>query len=184
MRSRVEHRRARRPGFTLLELVAALSLTGFALLGAWRLLDQLADGRDRLVRERTSDAQQSNGVRLLRALVSRAESGSDSTMSFTGNVDGASFTSWCEAPGGWLERCRVSLVVAVTRDSSAIMGRIDDGAALPLWRGRGRAAFRYFSATARDGRWWDVWGTSIAAPAAVGVVVDRDTLVLRVGGGA
>jgi prepilin-type N-terminal cleavage/methylation domain-containing protein len=181
--SRVELLLVPRSGFTLLELMAALGLTGLVLLGAWRLLDQLGDARDRLTHQSAEHAAQINGGRLLRALVSRAESPVDSTQRFIGNVLDASFATWCNVPAGWLERCRVSLEITSSDDSSTVSISTEDAPPVRVWRGAGRSVLRYYGSAARDERWWDVWGTSIALPAAIGIVVDTDTLVLPVGAG-
>jgi prepilin-type N-terminal cleavage/methylation domain-containing protein len=176
--------RGNRPGFTLLELVAALSLTGLVLLGAWRLLDQLADGRDQLRRENVSSTARANGTRLLRALVSRAESPSDATVRFSGNESSASFAGWCDVPAGWLERCDVALAVTSSADSSTITATLDRASPAPITLAHlhGRASLLYFDAAGGGSRGWrTVWSSSLTLPSAIGVAIPGDTIVLPIG---
>jgi hypothetical protein len=158
--------------------MAALTLTGFVLLGASRLLGQLADGRDRLRGQTTRDAARANGERLLHLLVDQAESSPDTTQRFSGAALEASFPSWCLASGGWLERCFVSLKLERDGDNSEIIARLDGSAPLLLWRRPGAASFSFL-----DGRrgWLRLWPGSIVPPKAIGVVSEGDTLVLRIG---
>jgi prepilin-type N-terminal cleavage/methylation domain-containing protein len=176
-------RRITRRGFTLIELMAALALSGLAIVGAARLLDQLGDARDRSAMRATRDAHNANGVRLLRALVLRAEL-QDESSRFFGSDTVASFPSSCEVPGGWLERCAVTLALASERDS-AVLTASARGSTVIVWRGAAPAQLRYFSGISAPGggRWLRGWGTSVAPPAAIGIATARDTLVLRLGSG-
>src|SRR5262245_22704695 len=103
--------RTGRLAFTLLEVMAALALTGLVLIGCWRLLAQLADSRDRIGVEFQSAARRANGVRVIRALLERAETSFDSTRQPAGAKAEVRFHSWCDVPSGWLERCDVTLSV-------------------------------------------------------------------------
>jgi prepilin-type N-terminal cleavage/methylation domain-containing protein len=170
-------------GFTLIELVAALALSGLALLGAARLLDQLADSRDRSAHATVASDDRMNGMRLLRALAYRGEASSDTSHQFAGDDGSTAFSSWCEVSGGWLERCSVSLRLIVHRDSSSLVASIPTAQPIVLWRGAGAAELRYFSGAGAGGRWWRGWGTSLALPRAIGIVTARDTVVLSVGAG-
>lgn len=174
---RADLRLVRRPGFTLIELMAALMLSGLVLLGAHRLLDQLGDGRDRLRAASTGDAARINRTRLLRELVAHAELNGDSGRRLVGAARSASFASMCLAPAGWLERCVVSLTLDMSGDSSVLEGTLD-GKSLSLWNGRGNASLAYFE----KGRGWlREWSSSLALPSAVAIVTASDTLILPIG---
>jgi prepilin-type N-terminal cleavage/methylation domain-containing protein len=181
MRSRRADNASTRRGFTLLEVIAALSLSGLALLGASHLLGQLGDSRDRLRTETRRAAEVQNGSRLLRALVDRAEVGSDSSARFYGSSVETSFVSWCEAPGGWLERCRVTLELSTEEDHTIVRANLGTSDPLTLSRRDGRLAFRYLDAATPALRWRERWDVEIAMPAAIGLFGPRDTLVLRIG---
>jgi hypothetical protein len=170
-------------GTTLLELMLALSLAGLVLLGASMLVDQASRTGTVLTRyARTTDAA-ANGERLLRALLARAQSSTDSARMFVGEPERASFDAWCERPGGWLEICRVALSLQPYDDRTVIAAALSTGEELPLRAIRGRAVFRYYG-TGDSGEigWLTAWGRSIVLPVAVGIVTDADTLVLRAGG--
>ncbi|MGH7679630.1 MAG: PulJ/GspJ family protein [Gemmatimonadaceae bacterium] len=178
MRSRPADRLgASRRGFTLIELMAALTLTGFALLGARSLLVQLTDGSGRLRAAATTDARVANGDRLLRQLVRHAELVEDSTARFTGTSSHAGFSSWSVAPGGWLRRSRVRLALEQHGDSTKVVATLD-GLTLVLTRHPGDAELRYFE----SGRGWlRSWTNALALPSAIGVASERDTTVLVLG---
>jgi prepilin-type N-terminal cleavage/methylation domain-containing protein len=173
-----------RPGFTLLELVAALTLAGLALAGAARLLDQLGASHERSGMVAAVDARRMNGLRLLRALTYRADAGFDTTRRFTGAERMTAFRSWCEVPAGWLERCDISLAIVIQRDSSAVVARLGGSSPVALWTGAGSASFRYFdgASVTAGGNWLRGWGISLSLPGAIAIVTTRDTVVLRVGG--
>jgi hypothetical protein len=44
-----------------------------------------------------------------------------------------------------------------------------------------RCELRYLKDASTRGTWFRSWGTGISAPIAIGVIVDRDTLILRIG---
>jgi len=171
---------ALRRAFTLIELLVALSLTGLVLLGSAQLIGQLDITHARVAAATARQEEQVNGERLLRTLVYNLEAGSD-TLRFTGEDRRALFSSWCVAPGGWHERCLVTLRATTAGDSARVVAELPGRAPLILWRGLGNPEFRYLGAEHPEGRWWRGWGTTTTAPAAIGVVVARDTLVLVVG---
>lgn len=174
--------RTRRPaGFTLLEMVIALALGGVVLLGVRLISTQLADTARRLDEVAAASDRTANGERLLRALVGRMEIGTSDEATFGGDEREARFTSWCEVPAGWLERCQVALTVLPTGDArlaaSMATGRVEDAAVLV--RGFGAAELRYLSDAGAGGTWFRSWGRGITAPLAIGIVLHRDTTVLE-----
>jgi prepilin-type N-terminal cleavage/methylation domain-containing protein len=163
-----------RRGFTLLELVAALALTGLALVGTQQLLVQLADGRDRLHAQSAMQTLEINGGRFLSQLVGNAD-GSDTTRRFSGSASETSFASWCPGAGGWLEKCPVVLRIEKAADSSIVLASDGRVAALRLTALDGVATFAYFE----PGRGWlRAWPRGLTQPAAIGIVSAGDTLVL------
>ncbi|HYD54781.1 MAG TPA: prepilin-type N-terminal cleavage/methylation domain-containing protein [Gemmatimonadaceae bacterium] len=176
-------RRPERRGLTLIEVAAAIAISGLALLGATLVLDQLHDGHVRLARRAQEAAREANGERLLRRLVRDAEVGSDSTQWFQGAAGSARFRGWCEVPAGWLERCAVSLGLDWRDDSTAVSAMLSTGEVLPLAIHAGRAEFRYLDRTARDTAWVVRWTPSVVLPVAIAIAGERDTVLLPVGGG-
>lgn len=170
-----------RAGFTVLELIVALAVSGVVLVGArsiWEALTRSADG----MRAMVVDADRSaNGDRLLRTLFARLEIGTDSAREFAGDERMVQFTTWCDVPAGWQERCDASVAVDTADGGAALVARLSTGERVVLRRGFHTAALRYLNDPAGGGEWFHVWGHGITAPYAVGVVADSDTMIVRIG---
>ncbi|MGH7718683.1 MAG: PulJ/GspJ family protein [Gemmatimonadaceae bacterium] len=170
-----------RAGFTLLEVIVALTVGAVVLLGARAMLVHLGDDSERLttfVRETDGPA---NADRLLRTLVGSLEVGTDSATHFAGEQWEARFTSWCSVPAGWQERCTVTLAIDTVLGRRALVARTSTGPPVVLRRGFREGALRYLSDADAGGTWFRVWGTGVTSPLAIGVILDADTLILRVG---
>lgn len=170
-----------RRGFTLIELLIALAIAGSVVMTARMLLEQLADDAERLVAHASETDSDANADRLLRELVLRLEVGTDSARRFAGDERAARFTSWCEVPRGWQERCTVTLALDFEGRDPVLAASLSTGELLVLQRGFRSASLRYLGDAARGGTWFRSWGESITAPLAIGVVLDADTLILRIG---
>lgn len=168
-------------GLTLFEIIAALSLAGFVMLGGRMLLDQLSDSGLRIGRESAEAAREGNGERLLRRLLRDAVVPPDSARRFRGDTLGMEYHGRCEASGGWLESCVVKLAVDLEDDSSLVIAELSARAPLVLRRLAGRAQFRYYDPSRPDSSWVVSWGTSVSLPKAVGLLVAGDTLLFPVG---
>lgn len=168
-----------RRGFTLLELIIALAAVGFVMLGGVMLLDQLGDSAERIVDNGARAAREGNGARTLRRLLTDASTNSDSARPFRGDERSLEFWSLCDIPGGWAEACHVSLAIDARADSSAIVARLSTGGSFALRRQRGPSVFRYYNASS-DTLWMQAWSSHVTLPIALGLVTDRDTLVLPV----
>jgi hypothetical protein len=179
--------------------MVAIAIGGMVLLGARSLLEVLADEEGHVAREAAIHDARANGERLLRDLVGRVEVGVTKTESFTGDPSAASFTSWCDVPAGWQERCRVTIAIenpagtAAENDFESDGGRDggsdrgSDGAApalvamLPggrrviLRTGFRAGELRYLNSAASGGEWFRQWGEGITAPLAIGVLLERES---------
>jgi prepilin-type N-terminal cleavage/methylation domain-containing protein len=176
--ARAEHRVR---GFTLIEILVALAVSGLVVLSARALMEAVDDAATRIgVRAESSD-RTANAERLLRAVVGRLEVGTPASGQFGGDERSAQFTSWCERPGGWLERCAVTLVLRPERGGTAVALELSTGETITVARGSGRAELRYLSDARGGGSWIRVWGSGITAPLAIAVFLERDTLLLRIG---
>jgi prepilin-type N-terminal cleavage/methylation domain-containing protein len=175
------HDGRRRAGFTLVEVLVALALAGVVLLGARTLLEHLADETHGVTQRAASADAIANGERLLRTLAGRLEVGTAESGPFSGTSEAAHFTSWCEVPQGWLERCDVTIALEQLAGEFALVARLDDAPPLVLRRGFASGALRYLNSAAQGGQWFRSWGTGITAPLALGVILDRDTLIIRIG---
>ena len=174
-----------RRGFTLIELIVALALGGMILVGAHQVLGSLQD-ETRALAIRSADIETSaNGLRLLRAVAGRVEVGTPEAVAFAGTPIEARFTSWCEVPAGWLERCTVVLAVDTIRGAPTLIARIDNAPVIGLVPNVSAGALRYLNSAANGGQWFRAWSTGISAPLALGVIRSRDghadTLIVRIG---
>lgn len=175
----------RHSGFTLIEVLVALMVGAIVLLGARQVLAILTDQSHSLARRATQTDRDANGERVLRDLVGQLELGSPGTVPFSGLPDTVHFSSWCEGPSGWLERCAVTLSFAADSDHETLRAQLGASPPLDLVRGFRSGAFRYLESAASGGQWFQKWGTGITAPLAIGIVMVRDdavdTMVVRIG---
>jgi hypothetical protein len=160
-------------------LVVALS--GMVLLGGAALLDQVADARDRLAHQALAQDERANGERLLRQLVRNSVAGADSAERFTGNARSASFLTACTVPAGWRERCRMLLLIDSLADTSRVLLQLPDESMIALGQEAEHERFVYLDRVGGGRRVLTAWGTSIALPAAVGIVIASDTVWLPTG---
>src|SRR5258708_5017559 len=95
-----------RRGTTLIELVAALSIAGLALLGGALLVDQLNDQAARIGQDGNATARVGNGHRLLHRLFAEAQPSLDSTEQLRGASRSVELRTRCDSPFGWTEPCQ------------------------------------------------------------------------------
>jgi prepilin-type N-terminal cleavage/methylation domain-containing protein len=175
-------RRRSPSGFTLLEVLAAISILGLAISAAVALLDQLNDAAERIARESGRSAREANGARLLARLLMDARTSVDTAERFRGDSNSAELWTLCDVPGGWAERCRVTLSLDQRSDSSAVLIGLPGATPISGRRQPGRATFRYYYPSTRsDTLWAPVWSSNASLPVAIGVFIGADTIVLPVG---
>lgn len=188
MSPRTHCRPAGRHGFTLLELLVALVVSAVVLLGARAISETLADGAHRSTVAATDADQSVNSERLLREVVGRIEVADRGDRRFDGTSKRARFASWCAVPAGWLERCSGALLL----DSTAALDGgvsprhtlllvLSTGDSIPLRAGFERGSLWYITASEHGSTWYREWGNGITVPAAIGVVIDGDTTLVRLG---
>lgn len=170
-----------RGGFTLIEVVIALVVGSVALLGARLLVTALAGVGERITTHASAADAEANGEALLRALVGRIEVGTKESEPFGGTPREAHFTTWCDVPEGWQERCNVTLAIEAADSMSVLVVTLPVEGRVVLKRGFRAAALRYLDDPAGGGQWFATWGTGITAPLGLGVILDRDTLIVRIG---
>jgi len=193
-------------GFTLVELLVALAIGAMLLLGARAVMERIADSADRTTATALEADRTANTDRVVRALFARAFAADDSTP-FGGGTIETQFTSWCDAPGGWMERCTVTMRVVPQSSVAlaaglvppqwapggrlqtvtgpvAVIVRTSAGDTLVLREQMEHAAIRYLIDAAGGGHWTAGWSNGTETPLAVGVVTGRDTqdtMILRIG---
>jgi prepilin-type N-terminal cleavage/methylation domain-containing protein len=170
-----------REGFTLLEVVVALTIAALLLLGARVMLGEVADGAARIADAATRADREANAERTLRDLAGRIELLPDSGRGVAGDARGVRFATWCDVPGGWQERCTASLGFIRSNGQAVLVLEAGPAPLLVVRRGFATGGLIYLSDPGNGGAWVDAWTARAAVPPALGVVVDDDTLLLRVG---
>jgi len=172
-------------GFTLVEVMVALLIGGMVVAGAAGLLSALGNRVQAIERAAARADEDANGERLLRTLVANLEFGADTTTpSFVGDLSSALFRSWCETPAGWLDHCTVRLAFESQKSTTVLKLELRGAYStiLDLRRGFRNGRLRYLQEVDRRLSWVDTWSQRIA-PRGLAVIIDRDTLLLPVGGG-
>jgi prepilin-type N-terminal cleavage/methylation domain-containing protein len=172
--------RARRHGFTLIEVVVALGISTLVILAGRMLLENLGDAADRIERAARDADEDANGERLLRALVGQVDVGFQGA-TFAGDEQSAQFTSWCQSPRGWREHCRITLSVDEANGTPALMTTLPENDRVVLYRAAHILRLRYLVDPSAGGTWFIRWGEGLLAPRAIGIIADSDTLIIRIG---
>ncbi len=177
----------RRTGFTLIEVVVAVSLGALVVLLAHRVFTGVVDGSGRLADAREALDRQANARRLLDHLAGSLEIGTDGAEGFEGRPNAVAFTSWQLDARGWWQRRRVRLGVedgalTVTGLAEEPFRLADSVTALEL---------DYLLEPGAHERWVREWISPVSAPVAMRIRVSRgngkgdggrvDTLLLVVG---
>lgn len=169
-------------GFTLVELLVAITLGALVTLMAHRVLTGLLDGSERLVERQAALDRASNARRALARWVGSLAVGPGEADAFLGGRERLAFTTWVEDAEGWPVGVRV---VLERRDGAlAAMGvRPEPFALVDSVRG---LALDYLLAHGADQRWVREWISTASAPEAVRLRIysatGADTLLLLVGG--
>lgn len=173
----------RTAGFTLIEVMVALVVGFLALSAAATLFTTLGDQADRIRRSGDTVDRASNRARTLADLFANLDLTASGVPPLQGAPHEVALRTWCLDPIATLARCEVALrrrafgagFVLVLVQSQA------DSTPLELARGTG-IELHYLAAVPDSAAWRDQW-TSLTPPRAVALIVDRDTLLFRVGSG-
>jgi type II secretory pathway pseudopilin PulG len=175
-------------GFSLLEVVVAMGITGTAVALAAALLVTLAD-RTATVRSAGQRMdQEANAERLLLSLIRNVDAGVSRDQRLVGDPHQTEFGSWCTGPTGRPAQCSVRLLILMQEERFLVRVQVTrlsapDTLSLDLWTERSMARLLYLADPAGAGRWLDEW-TMAPFPFAIGLALDRDTLVFPVVPGA
>lgn len=172
--------RRERAGFTLVEVLVALSIGAVVLVSARALLDGLASHTRTTVRAMHDADIEGNGERLARQVAGNLILATDPAPSFIGTEKEAMFDAWCPAPRGGLERCQIRLAVASSVKEPGVELSLSTGTKVELLHGA-NARLRYLSDAAEGGHWEEVWRQPQTPPLAVALSAGGRSLVLRIG---
>ena len=163
--------RRNRPGFTLLEVLVALAVSGIVVLLAHAIFTAVTDGGRQVQVARAALDREANARRWMQAAFLSLDVGSDSAAGpFEGRPDRVRFGAWLQTPGGWFEREKLDLRV----DGGEFVARRDD-AQIVLADSVVDVAFDYLLEPGENTKWVREWISPVSAPLAVRVRVRRGT---------
>src|SRR5882762_4216956 len=96
-----------RRGFTLVEVMVALTIGAVVVLLAHQLFAAVADRGKTLTAARTALDRAANARRWLDATFLSLDVGTDGASGFEGRPDHLGFTAWLLTPDGWFERRQI-----------------------------------------------------------------------------
>lgn len=180
-------------GFTLIEVVTALSLGALVVLFAHRLFAGVADGTRRLAEARRALDRESNARRWLAEAFGSLAVG-EAGAAFAGHADRVEFGSWQRTREGWLVRRRIG----IGRRGGRLVADVGPGDSVVLADSVKEARFDYLLDPGEIASTQDLdvpgeravfvreWMSPVSAPLAVRMRIARaagvvDTLLLLVG---
>lgn len=163
--------------------MVALSIAGLTILSARAMLEQLAGAGDRVIAETRESEREANISSWLRRLVAQIETGDGRTAHFLGDRHEVRFDSWCESPAGWQKRCEVTLTFDNRNevDGADLLASLATGEVVTIRRRVQSGNFLYLYSAREAGTWLPSWMDVVSTPLALGIVLDGDTLILRIG---
>jgi len=159
----------------------AITIAFTVLLMARGMIDQLNAADRRLDLASRAEARARNSTRALERTFDRLEVGTDSTRIFAGGVGRMAFTSWCDTPGGWVERCDMTLTIDTTTAGSQLLLQSSLGDSIVVRRGFLGGSFRYIDDVDNPSAWVWRWGPGNTAPSVIAFLTARDTILYRIG---
>ncbi|HET7188543.1 MAG TPA: hypothetical protein VFI52_10325, partial [Gemmatimonadaceae bacterium] len=122
-----------------------------------------------------------NAERALRSTVESLDVGTVGVQPFEGDERSVRFTAWCTRPGGWQERCAVTLSITGDSSATALVLALSGDKPLHVRSGARHGELCYLADAHDGGRWVRRWAAGLGVPLAIGAILDADTLVLRIG---
>lgn len=168
-----------RPGFTLVEVMVAITISAGLLLAGRLLLEQITATEHVIVADSAAQDTTFHHALTLESIIRNLDVSTDSTHIFHGNEHIVQFASWCEDTTV-LPIPRTPCMVQLAIDTTVTLVTSVAPASV-LKRLPAVGEFRYLGDARDGGQWYRSWGPGILAPLAIGVVVGTDTTVLRIG---
>ncbi len=172
---------SRPAGFTLVELLVALTVAGVVALLTHQIFGAATGGMQQVEAARRQFEPEQLGIRWLDAAFLSLEAGNGGA-GFEGHGDRMAFSSWLVTTNGWLERSPVALRLD--------RGRLVAGTAhgdLEILSGVTALACDYLLDPGLDSRWVSAWVSPLTAPLGVRLRLERpggevDTLLFLIKG--
>jgi prepilin-type N-terminal cleavage/methylation domain-containing protein len=174
-----------RRGFTLIEVLVALTLGALVVLLAHRVFASVVDGVARLDAARLVLDRSANARRWLTEAFGSLQAGVDSAGPFEGRATKVAFAAWQRRPTGGLTRERILL----DQVGSQFLAHASSQGRLVLSDSVATVVFDYLLEPGAQTTWAREWLSPVSAPLAVrvritylGVPERADTLLVLVGG--
>ncbi len=174
-----------RRGFTLVEIIVAVALTGIVVTLVAEMFRAVEVGARQVESHRAALDQRMNASRWLGRALGNLEVGTSGASSFRGDPDAIRFSTWLPSAQGWLEPTDIHLQLG---DSTVFVG-LASGGAVKLWRGVGSLRIDYLLVPGSESGWVDRWESPVSAPVAIRLRLARadssgavDTLLFAIGG--
>lgn len=171
---------APRRGFTLVEVLVAMVVASVALALARAILGGVAEGNTRIIAAAHQRDVERSSRQLLRSLLASARTLGPDSVTFIGSPRAMFTRSRCPVPGGWSEPCSITVSIA---DSAPLVLLGINSSRLAVIDGSATtfAALCYLRSAADGGQWVPNWRSTPDLPLAIGLIVDRDTVIVPVG---
>jgi prepilin-type N-terminal cleavage/methylation domain-containing protein len=158
-------------GFTLVELLVALTLASLVVLLAHRLFAAATEAARTVQEARAALDREANARRWLQAAALSVDVGQQAGDGFEGRPGRLSFSTWLEAPDGWFARRRVAL----GQDAGSFVAVVDQADTIALMTDADAVAFDYLLEPGADTKWVREWISPVSAPLAIRLRVERRT---------
>jgi prepilin-type N-terminal cleavage/methylation domain-containing protein len=143
-------------GFTLIEVVVAVTIAAAVLVAAHRIFTGVADGSEAIATARRDLDHSANARRWLKATFLSLDP------PFDGRTDRVSFTSWQLTSGGWFAQ-----QATILQQAGGQFTGTSGAATLDLADGVSSVAFDYLLEPGADTKWVREWVSPVSAPLAV-----------------
>ena len=167
-------------GFTLVELLVALTIGALVVLVAHQLFAAVSDRGKALVVARAGLDRSANARRWLKGAFLSLDAGTEGANGFEGRPDRMAFSSWLLTPDGWFERRQVTLSLAGER----LVASVSPGTSIPLMDSIADVQIDYLLEPGADSRWVREWVSPVSAPLAIRLRIERagtaDTLLFLI----
>lgn len=169
------------PGFALIEVIVAIAIGAMILTGARLIYEQISSAAEHLVAVTVSADGEANAERMLRTLVGRVDAATVTNESISGGARAARLATWCDMPQGWLERCQVVVSIEEIEGRNALLLTVPGIGRSVVRRGFESGRLEYLSDPRGGGEWTDSWRGVTTTPIAIRMILDQDTLFVRIG---
>jgi prepilin-type N-terminal cleavage/methylation domain-containing protein len=150
-------------GFTLIEVMVALTIGAVVVVLAHRLFGAVAHGGRALTTARTALDRAANARRWLDATFLSLDVGTDGASGFDGRPDHVAFTTWLLTADGWFERRQVTLGM----EHGRLRAMVTPERPIALADSVTDVQFDYLLEPGAKSRWVREWVSPVSAPVAV-----------------